>query len=209
MREIMPIENDDRTKESELTPISVGTLLTAFDRVLSGFSWYERYTETGGYALKLQQRTFPFKHGSSWIEKSNINDLTAYSTTLRIVIGDDRSDYPMIILAHSSMQQLPSCCAMVVFSGARIHEDIRGKGLGKLWHQFRLRVAELSKYTVAICTIITNPRWVGTKKEHEQGFTFQEQLLRGFGWTENRHIYNKNSGNNVALFTKILTPSER
>ena len=80
------------------------------------------------------------------------------------------------------------CPYLVAFGGADISPRFRGKGLGSLFHDLRLKDATESGFAAAICTV-------------REGNAPQERIMDKFGWRKANSFVKKNR---IAIWTKEL-----
>lgn len=64
----------------------------------------------------------------------------------------------MSVISRFSIAQFPNCRHACLFLGVVVNENYREKGLGKTFHQLRLRIARELGYQRAYCTVASGNR---------------------------------------------------
>jgi len=146
------------------------------------------------------------------------DDVIVHNSRYQVYLGESEDDskrdtakakkYTPYIISSFSINQLPTCCACGVLSSAHVTEGLRKRGIGTLLHKWRLHICEsVGNYSLLVCSVVTGKEWWrdSTSKPNS---SIQESILEKAGWTCRHHVYNPKSGNNVAMYSIGLRPSE-
>lgn len=89
-------------------------------------------------------------------------------------------------ISKFKLVQMTGCCGICVSTGNHISKEYRGKGLNKIFNQFRIDVASHLGYTVLLCTDVHNNQP-------------QKKTLIRNGWKDIYSFTNKRTDNLVDI----------
>jgi hypothetical protein len=206
--------------------IALETVINAFNEAILD-SGQENWIKCLKKYKTVQMVRYPRRESkfdsSTPIVINHNSSVTCYNSAFTISLGEIRGirDFNRIKakkwgnweLASFCIGQLQTCCAVGILSSAHVDDNLRGKGLGTLLHDWKLYICEnKAAYSSLICSVITGRDWWRTtpfsSDDRLPKHSVQEHILEKAGWTRISHAFNPKSDNNVGVYTIALHPSE-